>query len=147
MPLLRFELLRSYPADMAPSPLSPDEFRAAAEVYREMGPEYRDAVAESFIAKVNTEIAAQISAQLARTTDGSRPAGGPHADRVPMPRVMTGALITSVPLVWVLIVMYGSAAARADWYQWLLGALVVTAALTAASTVVRKTHVHSRLAR
>lgn len=126
---------------MDTSPWSPDEFHAAAEIYRELGPEYRDAVAESFIAKVNTEIAAQVKAQLAHTSGSSRPAPRPHAGRAATTRVVTGAFLIGFPLVSVLIVMYGSAAARADWYQWLLGALVLSAVLTAASIVARKTHI------
>ena len=50
---LRSCVLGSYPADMDSSPLSPDDFRAAAEVYRELGPDYGEAVAQSFIDQVN----------------------------------------------------------------------------------------------
>lgn len=50
---------------MSTSPLSPDDIRAAAEVHAELGPEYRDAVVESFLAKIDDEIAARIDARLA----------------------------------------------------------------------------------
>jgi len=33
------------------APLSPEEIRAAAEVHRELGPNYQDAVIESFLAR------------------------------------------------------------------------------------------------
>ena len=52
------------PAGMATPPLSPDEFRAAAEVYRELGPEYGDSVAESFVERVNGEIEARVGARI-----------------------------------------------------------------------------------
>lgn len=52
---------------MSTSPLSPDDIRAAAEVHAELGPEYRDAVVESFLAKIDTEIGARIDARLATT--------------------------------------------------------------------------------
>jgi hypothetical protein len=52
---------------MSTSPLSPDDIRAAAEVHAELGPEYRDAVVESFLAKIDNEIAARIDARLAST--------------------------------------------------------------------------------
>jgi hypothetical protein len=50
--------------------LSPDEIRAAAQVHAELGPEYRDAVVESFLAKIDKQVAARIDAQL----DAARPA-------------------------------------------------------------------------
>jgi hypothetical protein len=52
---------------MSISPLSPDDIRAAAEVHAEMGPEYRDAVVESFLAKIDQEIGARIDARLPTT--------------------------------------------------------------------------------
>lgn len=52
---------------MSTSPLSPDDIRAAAEVHAELGPEYRDAVVESFLAKIDNEIGARIDARLATT--------------------------------------------------------------------------------
>jgi hypothetical protein len=47
------------------SPLSPQEIRAAAEAHRELGPEYHDAVVESFLAKVEKQIETRIEARLA----------------------------------------------------------------------------------
>jgi hypothetical protein len=44
---------------MSISPLSPDDIRAAAEVHTELAPEYRDAVVESFLAKIDSEIRAR----------------------------------------------------------------------------------------
>jgi hypothetical protein len=46
------------------SSFTPDELRAAAEVHNELGPDYRDAVLESFLAKVGTEIDARVDARL-----------------------------------------------------------------------------------
>ena len=50
---------------MSTSPLSPDELRAAAEVHRELGTEYGDAVLETFLAKIDKELDARIEARLA----------------------------------------------------------------------------------
>ena len=55
----------SYASVMSTSPLSPDDIRAAAEAHAELGPEYRDAVVESFLAKIDNEIGARIDARLA----------------------------------------------------------------------------------
>jgi hypothetical protein len=52
---------------MSTSPLSPDDIRAAAGAHAELGPEYRDAVVESFLAKIDSEIGARIDARLATT--------------------------------------------------------------------------------
>lgn len=49
---------------MSTSPLSPQEVRAAAETHQELGPEYSDAVVESFLERVDREIAARIDARL-----------------------------------------------------------------------------------
>jgi hypothetical protein len=60
---------------MGDSRLSPDEIRAAAEIHNELGPDYQDAVVESFLDKLDHEVSARIDAQL-----GARPAGKAAAD-------------------------------------------------------------------
>lgn len=60
-----FAGLAGYPATMSTSPLDPQEIRAAAEVYRELGPEYDDAVIAAFIDRVDRAVAARVEARLA----------------------------------------------------------------------------------
>src|SRR5260221_13494394 len=72
---------RSYPATMSTSPLSPEDIRAAAEVHRELGPEYSDAVVASFLEKVDREIAARVEARLAGRPQ--TPAAKPGSGRAP----------------------------------------------------------------
>jgi hypothetical protein len=50
---------------MGDSRLSADEIRAAAEVHHELGPDYRDAVVESFLERIDKEVGARIDARLA----------------------------------------------------------------------------------
>jgi hypothetical protein len=50
---------------MSDSPVSPEDIHAAAETYRELGPEYHDAVVASFLAKVDREVTARVEARLA----------------------------------------------------------------------------------
>jgi hypothetical protein len=50
---------------MSDSPVSPEDIRAAAETYQELGPEYHDAVVASFLEKVDREVAARVEARLA----------------------------------------------------------------------------------
>jgi hypothetical protein len=61
------------------SPPSPEEIRAAAEIHRELGPEYDKAVVESFLARLGPEIDARVDARVAQDTQaGGGPArGGP----------------------------------------------------------------------
>ena len=54
-----------YAGGMGDPRLSPDEIRAAAEVHNELGPDYRDAVVESFLEKIDRDVGARIDAQFA----------------------------------------------------------------------------------
>lgn len=46
--------------------MSPEDFRAAAETHRELGPEYSAAVVESFLDKVGREIDARVDHRVAQ---------------------------------------------------------------------------------
>ena len=131
---------------METSPLSPDDFRAAAEVYRELGPDYSEAVAQSFIDQVNREIVTRAAAQASRA---QRPADVPklHKHRPPVSGLATVAVVSAVSLISVLILMHGSAAARADWYQWLLGALLVSVVISLGAAAARRLQINGRLAK
>jgi len=50
---------------MSTSPVDPQEIRAAAEVHRELGPEYNDAVIAAFIDRVDRAVEARVEARLA----------------------------------------------------------------------------------
>ena len=95
---------------MSTSPLSPDDIRAAAEVHAELGPEYREAVVESFLAKIDSEIAARIEAQLETTP----PPRKRDADPVTAARrrgvatglvsgVALGTIVVGVPFIWLAV--------------------------------------------
>lgn len=58
---------------MSTSPLDPEDIRAAAEVERELGPEYSDAVVAAFLDKVDRAVAARVDARLTERSD-SEPA-------------------------------------------------------------------------
>ena len=62
---------------MNSSSLTPEEVRAAAEVHDELGPNYRDAVIESFLEKVGREIDARVDERVGRSA--------PQAQRQPQP--------------------------------------------------------------
>lgn len=50
---------------MSTPPLSGQDLRAAAEAHRELGPEYGDAVVDSFLEKVEARLDARMQARLA----------------------------------------------------------------------------------
>jgi hypothetical protein len=83
---------------MGTSPLSPQEIRAAATVHQELGPEYSDAVVESFLERVDQEIAARLDARLGPVP---REQPGPPAQsngrRTLLTGVAIGILITGLP--------------------------------------------------
>jgi hypothetical protein len=58
---------------MSDSPVAPEDIRAAAETYQELGPEYHDAVVASFLAKIDREVAARVEARLADTAAAQAP--------------------------------------------------------------------------
>jgi hypothetical protein len=59
---------RRYPAAMSTPPLSGQDLRAAAEVHRELGSDYGDAVIDSFLEKVEARLGARVEARLAELT-------------------------------------------------------------------------------
>ena len=83
---------------MSTSPLSPQEIRAAAAVHQELGPEYSDAVVESFLDRVDQEITARLDARL-----GPVPREQPvqqaqsNSRRTLLTGVAIGIFITGVP--------------------------------------------------
>ena len=78
---------------MSTSSLEPDDVRAAAELHREIDPEYRDAVVESFLDRVGKEIDARVDRRLA-------------AQPRPQPRAMALAIVSvavGIPLTGMIL--------------------------------------------
>lgn len=87
---------------MSTSPLSPQEVRAAAETHKELGPEYSDAVVESFLERVDREISARVDARLgaASREQPVRPAQS-NGRRMLLTGVAIGIFVTGIPSVLV----------------------------------------------
>jgi len=102
--------------------LVPEDVAAAASVYRELGPEYSDAVVQSFFEKVDREIGARIDARLAnapqRRRDEARPATAER--RAVLTGIKIGIAIAGVPLSLVLIVVNTVDGGNGDWQVQLL---------------------------
>ena len=77
------------------SELTPGEIRAAAEVHRELGAEYSDAVVESFLERVDREVAERLG--TAPRADLPRP----NSRLILLTGVVIGVFVTGVPSVMV----------------------------------------------
>jgi hypothetical protein len=83
---------------MSTSPLSPQEIRAAAEARKELGPEYGDAVIESFLERVDREITARIDAHLGPVSrEQPVQPTQPNSRRTLLAGVAIGIFVTGVP--------------------------------------------------
>ena len=87
---------------MNTSSLSAEELRAAAEVHRELGPDYQSAVIESFLDRVGREIDARVDARVAA---GLRTSGSPAEPRSARPPkhaqpavIALGSMVLGIPL-------------------------------------------------
>jgi hypothetical protein len=87
---------------MSTSPLSPQEIRAAAETHKELGPEYSDAVIESFLERVDREITARVDARLGPVSREQPVQPAPSSSRrTLLTGVAIGVLVTGVPSMMV----------------------------------------------
>ena len=101
---------------VADSPVSLDEFRAAAEVHRELGPEYDKAVVESFIQRLSPEIDAKVDARVAQELEAG--AGQP---RTPSMRLAVTSMVLGIPLTAIV--------ATGDHPVGLIGVLIIWLAI------------------
>ena len=117
---------------MSTSPLSSQDIRAAADVHDELGPEYHDAVVDSFLAKVEKEIDARVEARLADTQRRARRrqldpvtlAGRRHM----LKHMALGSVAAGIPLSFVTFAIdFHAGAERAVVLMWIVIAAVYAA--------------------
>ena len=111
------------------TPLSAHDIRAAAEVHRELGPEYSDAVVDSFFEKVDKEIQSRIDARLAEiaTARSRRPTAVSSGRRRDLLRGMAiGCGVAGLPFTLMLLIRdpYGSFSARQVLAAWAITVIV-----------------------
>ena len=99
-----------YRGDVTESPLSAGEFRAAAETSKELGPEYQDAILESFVDRVGREIDARVDARLAQAA--AQPLAAQRMATPPAPRtpkqfsvmaLALGSIALGIPLTAIVV--------------------------------------------
>lgn len=111
--------------------MSPDEIRAAAETYHELGPAYRDAVIESFLDKVSREIDTRVDTRLAQQ---AVPAPAPSRRAAGSPMVLAViSMALGIPIS-VIAVAAGSHPAGA------LGLIVAWTAIAIINVVYNVSH-------
>lgn len=95
--------------------MSPDEIRAAAEVYHELGPDYQATVIDTFLDRISKEIDARVDARLAQLQPAQpvRPVRNQASLALPIvsmalgiPLTVIGLGISGAPvtvLIWIVI--------------------------------------------
>lgn len=119
---------------MTESPLSAQDVRAAAEVHRELGPDYGDAVVESFLAKIDKQIEARVDQQLAgRTRRRRRPADPVRLGkwRFALAGAVAGSVVVGLPLTLIAASALNNGAGRAGRLIWIWVVLVAVYGLAA----------------
>jgi hypothetical protein len=90
--------------------MSAGDLRAAAETHKELPPEYRDAVLESFVDRVGREIDARVDARLAQAA--ARPTAQQPAPAPPAPRpqrqfspltMALGSIALGIPITAIVV--------------------------------------------
>jgi len=79
--------------------LSPEEIRAAAETHRELGPEYQNAVVDSFLEKVSREVDARVDARVAATRGPAYPqSAAPRPRPFHVTAIALGSIALGIPI-------------------------------------------------
>jgi uncharacterized protein (TIGR04222 family) len=120
-----------YRGGVTDSPLTAGEVRAAAETHSELGPEYRDAVLESFVDRVGREIDARVDARLAQAA--AQPLAAQRLAAPPAPRQprQASAMVLAIVSITLGIPLTAIVVAAGDHPVGFWGLLVVWVAIAA----------------
>ncbi|MFY9890097.1 MAG: hypothetical protein WAK71_17410 [Streptosporangiaceae bacterium] len=85
---------------MSDSSVTGQDIRAAAEVHGELGPEYGDAVVESFLARIDKQIEARVDERLAAVARPRRPVDPARLSkfRLAFGGLVAGSAVAGIPL-------------------------------------------------
>lgn len=123
-----------YRATMRESPLSAEDIRAAAEVHQELGPDYGDAVVESFLARIDQHIDARVKQQLGSDTRPRRRQIDParlSKRRTVFAGAIAGSVVAGAPLTALAWVWLGDAGRGHKPLLWVWVAIVAVYGLAA----------------
>ncbi len=119
---------------MSDVPLTAEDIRAAAEVHGELGPDYSDAVVESFLAKIDKQIEARVDERLASLSKpGRRPVDPVRLSkyRIALAGAGAGMVVVGVPLTLVAATGLSDAGASPRALFWIWVVLVAIYGLAA----------------
>jgi hypothetical protein len=118
---------------MSKSSLSADDFRAAAEVHYELGPEYGDAVVESFLAKIDKQIEARVDERLASLAKPRRRVDPARLSkwRVAVAGSAVGSVVVGLPLTLIAASALSDGTGRAGRLIWIWVVIVAVYGLAA----------------
>ena len=85
---------------MSDSSVTGEDIRAAAAVHSELGPEYGDAVVESFLARIDKQIEARVDERLAAAPRQRRPVDPARLSRyrIALGGAAAGSAVAGIPL-------------------------------------------------
>lgn len=88
---------------MSDVPLNAQDVRAAAEVHSELGPDYSDAVVQSFLEKIDKHIEARVDQRLAGWRKSRPPmdAAQLRTWRVALASAVAGSVVVGLPLTYI----------------------------------------------
>ena len=119
---------------MSDSPLSAEDIRAAAEVHRELGADYGDAVVESFLAKIDKHIEERVEQRLASVPKRARRPVDPvrlSKYRTALAGAAAGSVVVGLPLTLVTFTALSDAGAGHKALIWIWVVLVAVYGLAA----------------
>jgi len=111
-----------------------EDFRAAAEVHGELGPDYSDAVVESFLAKIDKQIEARVDERLAAVTKRGRRQPDPvrlGKLRLALAGAAAGSAVVGLPLTLIAANALNNGNGHASRLIWIWVVLVAVYGLAA----------------
>jgi len=103
--------------------LPPDDIRAAAATYHELGPEYQQAVVENFLNRISREIDARVDSRMGRTQPAPPQPAARHSLGLALP---VTSMAFGIPLTAIgLNASGGGSAAVVVWIWVVIGVINV----------------------
>ena len=101
---------------MSDVPLSAQDVRAAAETHNELGPDYSDAVVESFLMKIDKHIESRVDERLANRTRRRKPMDPVRLRtwRIALAGAAAGSVVVGLPLTLIAAIALSRSTGHGD---------------------------------